>query len=93
MLRITTRHDGSTVVLRLEGRLRGPWVAELRECWRRAREAPGHARLRLELVDVPVVDAAGKALLGRIHRAGVELRAHGCLTKAICDEIVAGRRR
>ena len=93
MLRITTRHDRSTVVLQLEGRLRGPWVEELRECWRRTREAAGRARIRLELVDVPVVDAAGEALLGQMHRAGVELLGHGCLTKAICDRIVSGARR
>ena len=93
MLRITTRHDRSTVVLRLEGQLRGPWLEVLHECWTRTRETAGHESIRLELVDVPVVDAAGKALLGQMHRAGVDLLGHGCLTKAICDRIVSGARR
>ena len=41
MLRITvtTRPDGATVAL--EGRLAGPWVDELRACWRSLVAAPG----------------------------------------------------
>ena len=93
MLRITTEHQGGTVVLRLEGRLRGPWVDALRESWQRVREADGHAKIELQLVDVPLVDAPGKTLLGQMHDAGVEIVAYGALTKAICDEIVAAGRR
>jgi len=93
MLRITSQRQSDTVVLRLEGRLQGPWVDELSECWRRTREGNRDAALLIELVDVRFVDAAGKALLARMHRAGVEILATGVLTAAIRDEIVAGRRR
>jgi hypothetical protein len=92
MLRITTEHRDRTVVLRLEGRLQGPWIDELRECWQRAREASGET-VQIELVDVSLINEAGKALLTEMHRAGVEVLAHGPLTKAIRDEIVAGARR
>jgi ABC-type transporter Mla MlaB component len=91
MLRITTQNEDATLVLRLEGRLHGPWVDELRNCWQRARESIGNAAIRIELVDVGFVDAAGKALLAEMHGAGDELLAQGCLAKAIRDEIVAGR--
>ena len=90
MLRITTRHEAGTLVLKLEGRLSGPWVAELAECWRGFRAARESA-IRVELADVPFVDAAGKALLSRMHRAGVAIDARGCLTKDIRDTIVRGR--
>ena len=93
MLRITTQHQGDTVVLRLEGWLRGPWVDELRDCWQRAGAAREDAAVRVELVDVQFVDAAGKALLGQMHRAGVEILAQGCLMTEIRDEIVARARR
>ena len=91
MLRITTQNQDATLVLRLEGRLQGPWVDELRNSWQRARESIGNAAIRIELVDVCFVDAAGKALLTEMDGAGVELVAQGCLTKAIRDEIVTGR--
>ncbi len=91
MLRITTQHQDAGVVLRLEGCLQGPWVDELRNCWQRERAASGDQAIRIELVDVRFVDVAGKMLLSELHRAGVEIGAHGCLMKAIRDEIVAGR--
>ncbi|HXJ33973.1 MAG TPA: hypothetical protein VMS22_08005 [Candidatus Eisenbacteria bacterium] len=91
MLRITSHRRSNTVVFRLEGRLQGPWVDELSACWRQTREASSDAAVRIELVDVRFVDAAGKALLTEMHRAGVEILATGVLTRAIRDEIVAGR--
>jgi len=90
MLRITSQRQSDTVVLRLEGRLQGPWVDELSECWQRTREVSNDAAFRIELVDVCFVDAAGKALLTQMHRAGVDILATGVLTTAIRDEIVAG---
>ena len=89
MLRITTRHHAGTVVLTLEGRLFGPWVEELARHWKGLRDADQHT-IRVELVDVPFVDAAGKALLSRMHGAGAHIEARGCLTEAIRDEIVRG---
>jgi len=89
MLRITNHQQGDTVVLRLEGWLRGAWVDELRQCWRRVREERGDRAIRIDLVDVRVVDAAGKALLSEMHRAGARIFAHGPLTTAIRDAIVS----
>jgi hypothetical protein len=33
MLRITVQDDPTSVTFRLEGRLAGSWVQELRDCW------------------------------------------------------------
>jgi ABC-type transporter Mla MlaB component len=87
MLRIITQHQGGTTVLRLEGRLHGPWVGELRDCWQRVRQG-GDETIRIELADVRLVDPAGKRLLTEIHRTGAEILAHGSFTVAIRDEII-----
>lgn len=62
MLRISqTDSEGGNVTLRVEGRLLGPWVQELRRSCQNA-EAQGSA-VTLDLRDVSFVDAEGIALL------------------------------
>lgn len=72
--------SGGTVVLRLEGRLTGYWVEELRRtCAAHAFAAHnGHTfsdevQLSLELSKVSFVDAAGIALLKKLRRDGADL--------------------
>jgi ABC-type transporter Mla MlaB component len=93
MLRITdvvdTRSDGrSTWTLKLEGSLDGEWLLELRRAWRRAQEAAAGAAIRVHLADVRFVDAAGKALLTDMYRAGVDLVTRDIVAAAIRDDIV-----
>jgi ABC-type transporter Mla MlaB component len=93
MLRITdvvdTRSDGrATWTLEVEGSLDGEWVPELRRAWRRAQEAAPRAAVRVHLADVRFVDAAGKALLADMYRAGVDIVARDFVTTAIRDDIV-----
>ena len=93
MLRITdvidTRSDcRSTWTLKLEGSLDGEWLPELRRAWRRAQEAAPGAAIRVHLADVRFVDAAGKALLADMYRAGVDIVARDFVAAAIRDDIV-----
>ena len=93
MLRITdvvdTRSAGrATWTLEVEGSLDGEWVPELRRAWRRAQEAAPGAAIRVHLADVRFVDAAGKALLADMYRAGVDIVARDFVTTAIRDDIV-----
>ena len=93
MLRITdvvdTRSDGhATWTLKVEGSLAGEWLPELQRAWRRARETVAGAAIRVHLADVRYVDAAGKALLADMYRAGVDIVARGVLAAAIRDDIV-----
>jgi len=95
MLRITdvvdTRKDGRIVwTLKVEGTLIGEWLPELRRAWRRAQQAAAGAAIRVHLADVGFVDAAGKALLADMYRAGVDIVAHGPLAAGIRDDIVRG---
>ena len=98
MLRITDIVDMSpdgrtTWTLRLEGTLKGQWVAELRRSWRTIREtAPGRP-IRVELADVRFVDSAGKVLLTEMYREGIEIVAGDCVAAAIRDDIVGRSNR
>jgi ABC-type transporter Mla MlaB component len=88
MLKITKHRDAGSESLsfKLEGQLAGPWVEELDACWRQvATNTPSHRMI--DLTGVTFVDAAGKALLTRLWQQGAELRAAGCLTRCIVEEI------
>jgi outer membrane protein len=89
MLRITTERKRGKTILSVEGRLAGPWVAALEQCWR---ERVVAEKFSVDLCGVSFIDAAGKALLKQIHEQGGKLIAEGCLNQAIVDEI-AGRER
>jgi anti-anti-sigma regulatory factor len=72
MLRITPIESGNhQVVLRLEGRLSGPWVIELGEACEKAL-SEGKA-LVLNLAEVTFLDGTGLDLLTNIQRRGVKL--------------------
>jgi hypothetical protein len=90
MLRITTAEGPSATTLCLEGKLAGPWVKELEECWRSGADAAGQRGLRIDLREVTYIDAAGKDLLTRLHLGGAELVAADCMTKAIIETITRG---
>ena len=88
MLKIT-QHRGAaseSVSFMLEGRLAGPWVEELNACWHQM-VANQQSRAVVDLTGVTFVDADGKALLARMWQQGAELRAVGCLTRCIVEEI------
>jgi ABC-type transporter Mla MlaB component len=80
MLRIT-RIQGSdeTQTLKLDGKLLGPWVAEVRDLCASSGCQPG--RMRLDLSGLSFVDAAGAALLQDLLRQG--------FTVAACSGFVA----
>jgi hypothetical protein len=72
MLKISqTEPVNHTVTLRLEGRVVGPWVAELRNACEEAL-TEGWA-LKLHLASVEFMDAEGSALLSSLRAQGVSL--------------------
>lgn len=88
MLRITAHDNPRVLTFRLEGRLEGPWVRELAECWRGILNSESQPTVCVDLTDVTYIDAAGKARLMEMHQRGAQLIAGDCLTKAIVAEIV-----
>ena len=75
MLRIYSIDSGNHhIILRLEGRVAGPWVAEL---WRACEKVLGEGRaLKLNLAEVSFVDPGGIALITSLRSRGISLT--GC---------------
>jgi ABC-type transporter Mla MlaB component len=93
MLRITEQRAPDRIVLRLEGRLSGDWVRQVDWSWRGA-DASGHgASIWIDLTDVCRVDAAGEALLARMHHAGVRFVTRGCAMRELVHEIQGSESR
>jgi outer membrane protein len=85
MLKITVSRGESSTSLVIEGKLAGPWVAELEASWEAERaQSP---QLSVDLGGVTFIDADGRALLKRIYQQGGKLLAKGCLTRAIVAEV------
>ncbi len=69
----------------------GPWVKELDAyCQQMSRD--GRQFTVIDLVGVTFVDAEGKSLLARLWGQGAELRASGCLTRCLVEEITKGEK-
>src|SRR6059058_4691940 len=93
MLRITTEKRRGKVFLGVEGKLAGPSVATLEQCWRELHASSPREKFHVNLCGVSFIDAAGKVLLKEIHRQGGQLIAEGCLNQAIVNEIVASEKK
>ena len=73
MLKITTDTDAGRTILKLEGRLTGPRVEELKTCWQKA--GADKKQVGVVLNEIIFIDEAGRKLLAGMHRQGVELIA------------------
>ena len=89
MLRITTQEDAETVRLKLEGMLKGAWVPEMEQCWRRVSTARSKL-LVVDLTDVEYVDTAGRYLLALIHAHGASFVAVTPIMIQLVAEIASG---
>jgi outer membrane protein len=89
MLRITTEKKRGKTVLGVEGRLAGPWVGALEQCWRELHAGSPQEKFYIDLCGVSFIDATGKVLLKEMHRQGGQLVAEGCLNQAVVREILA----
>jgi anti-anti-sigma regulatory factor len=87
MLRITVHNNPQALTFQLEGRLAGPWLQELEECWQSTLAQQHRPILRIDLTGVTFIDEAGQACLAALHRQGAEFLAPDCLTKAIVADV------
>ena len=92
LLKITGQCSSATgsISLILEGRLAGPWVEELDDSWRKLTENQRVSAV-IDLSGVTFIDARGKSLLDRLWQEGARLRATGCFTRCIVEEITGAR--
>ena len=91
MLRITPKEQDAKLTLSLEGKLAGPWVAELAKAWSewQGRVQPRDAVIDLRLVSF--VDEAGRELLAQLHAEGCALLGSGTYVGPLVDAINQGR--
>jgi hypothetical protein len=85
MLRITTQNHETETKFIVEGRLAGPWVAELERCWQSAISIHPCSPIQVDLTAVSYVDGEGKELLTRMRTDGAEILVTGLLNNAIFD--------
>ena len=88
MMKITINPDEEERTLRLEGRLAGEWINELRNCWEQLLENSSAINMKVDLTGVTWVSDEGKELLAVMHRQGAELVTADVLMSAIVAEIV-----
>lgn len=87
MLRITTRNIAGDVGLFIEGKLSGPCVTELENCWRRAVAGESPLPSLVDLTNVSYIDANAKQLLAQMHEHGIKLVANGLMSKFFLEEL------
>jgi len=87
MLKITLHDSADELRFRLEGKLSGAWVTELRQCWETASSTTQGRRTVLDLREVDFVDAAGESLLCDMRRDGVSLQVVTPFMQAVVDGI------
>ena len=91
MLRITIDQNSETVTLKLEGRIAGPWVAELTRVWAEVKPELKSQKLIIDLKDTTYADAAGVAELREICASGhVELLTNSPWTQYLAQEVSKG---
>jgi hypothetical protein len=75
VLRITIAKSNETATIKLEGKLLGPWLPDIREALSRARALaqPPRSTVRLDLAQVMFVDVPGEQMLQALLREGVEI--------------------
>ena len=88
MLKITEQGGATkdSIVLILEGRLVGPWAEELNALCSTFK-ASQRGNVLIDLSGVTFIDTMGKKMLDRLWQQGAKLRAAGCLTRCIVEEI------
>ncbi len=87
MLKISVNTDSKVKVLKLEGNLSGPWVAELKRTWCEVTDWTPADSVVVDLSDVSFVDSEGEKLLGNMFQQGAELRNGNLVTTEIVNQI------
>jgi ABC-type transporter Mla MlaB component len=87
MLRISMNHETALATLKVEGKVVGPWAAELGKTWRRLWALSKQSTLQLDLRGVTYVDSNGARILREIVKAtGAEVCADSPLTQYFANQ-------
>ena len=87
MIRIETHQTESHLTFRIAGKLCGPSVTALEDCWKATRQSFPALEEAVDLSDVTSIDKAGWGLLRQMHRDGVRFSAKGLAGQTVLDEL------
>jgi anti-anti-sigma factor len=91
MLRISIEETPDAMEIKLEGRIAGPWAAELGRVWVETAPRLASRKLILNLSSVTYADASGTELLGRIYsQTRAELLAETLGAQSLAEQITRG---
>jgi len=87
-LKITVHQDDKALEITLEGRVTGPWVAELGRLWSETAPQLGERALSIDLRNVIFADAGGKQMLRDIYaQTHAKLIANSPWAQYLAEEI------
>jgi hypothetical protein len=90
MLKITLQESEQAVEIVLEGRVAGPWVAELSRVWVETAPRLASRKLTLDLRNITYADSGGKQLLKTIYDpTRAKLLSSSLWTQYLAEEISA----
>ena len=75
-----------SVVLKLEGSVKGPWVEELRKAWLASATMAAGELVRIDLAAVSFVDGRGRDLLLGMKREGANLDGTSSFLRHILED-------
>lgn len=87
-MKITTKDTSKGITLKLEGRVVGPWAAELDRYWQQNTPALSAKSVSLDLRDTTFADAEGIRILRAIYaETGAEILTGTLWTQHLAEEI------
>ncbi len=90
MLRITVNENPETVVIKLEGRVAGPWAAELGRVWEEKAPVVAKKKLALDLRETTFADAGGMRVLKAIYsQTGAAFLTGTPWTQYLAEEVAS----
>ena len=86
MLKITINETPTEKRWILQGRLVGPWVTELRTCWKKTHRDQGQRTCIVDLNEVTFIDRKGERLLRTMSKEGAQFIATGIYIKHVLQQ-------
>jgi len=91
VLRITINDEPDQISVKLEGKIVGPWVAELDRTWRSLARSLETKKLSVDLRGVTYIGRDGRGLLASMYRQNhAQFKADSPLTQYFAEEARSG---
>jgi anti-anti-sigma regulatory factor len=93
VLRITITDESKEQRWTLQGRLSGPWVAQLKSNWEKSHRQNGARKCVVDVSGVTFVDMDGERALATMIKDGARFIATGVYTKHVLEMLEKRRQR